>query len=73
MQLNFLPLSTFDSAHMRKIPGSPHLHNFNVHVPECGSLGTRGYSAELALHQYISLSDIASSTVHVYAWHSQAS
>ena len=24
-----------------KIPGSPHLHNFNVHVPNCESLGTR--------------------------------
>ena len=24
-----------------KIPGSPCLHNFNVHVPEQGSLGTR--------------------------------
>ena len=24
-----------------KIPGSPHLHNFNVHVPERGSLGMR--------------------------------
>ena len=25
----------------RKIPGSPRLHNFNVRVPKCGSLGTR--------------------------------
>ena len=26
---------------MQKIPGSPRLHNFNVRVPERGSLGTR--------------------------------
>ena len=26
---------------MKKIPFSPLLHNFNVRVPECGSLGTR--------------------------------
>jgi len=26
---------------MLKIPGSQHLHTFNVRVPECGSLGTR--------------------------------
>ena len=26
---------------MTKIPGSPRLHNFNVRVPERGSLGTR--------------------------------
>ena len=25
----------------QKIPGSPRLHNFNVRIPECGSLGTR--------------------------------
>ena len=32
------PLSTFDGAYIRKIPG---LHNFNVHIPERGILGTR--------------------------------
>ena len=40
------PLSTFDASHVRKIPGSPHLHNFNVCVPERGSLGTRLISKE---------------------------
>ena len=32
---------SFNASHVRKIPGSPRLHNFNVRVPECGSLGTR--------------------------------
>jgi len=36
----YLP-PTFNAFHMRKIPGSPCLHNFNVRVPEHGSLGTR--------------------------------
>ena len=41
-QLNtFYLLSTFTAFHMTKIPGSPRLHNFNVRVPERGSLGTR--------------------------------
>ena len=26
---------------LEKLPGSPHLHNFNVCIPEHGSLGTR--------------------------------
>ena len=34
-------LSTFGASHVKKIPGSPRLHNFNVRVPEHGSLGTR--------------------------------
>ena len=34
---------SFTTSHVRKIPGSPHLHNFNVRVPERGSLGTRLY------------------------------
>ena len=34
---------SFTASHMRKIPGSPRLHNFNVRVPERGSLGTRLY------------------------------
>ena len=38
----FASLSTFNAAHISKTPGSPHLHNFNVPVPERGSLGTRG-------------------------------
>ena len=42
MQLrSFYPLSALDAAHVRKIPGSLYLHNFNVHIPEWGSLGTR--------------------------------
>ena len=38
---SFHLLSTFGAFHVTKIPGSPRLHNFNVRVPECGSLGTR--------------------------------
>ena len=38
---DYYSLSTFGGARMRKIPGSPHLHNFNVCILECGSLGTR--------------------------------
>ena len=36
----------------KKIPGSPHLHNFSVHVPECGSLGTM-------LHVSLSTADLS--------------
>ena len=36
-----ISLLPFNAFHMRKIPGSPRLHNFNVRVPEHGSLGTR--------------------------------
>ena len=35
------PFSTLDGAYVRKILGSPQLHNFNVCIPEPGSLGTR--------------------------------
>ena len=35
------PVSTFGTSHVRKILGSPRLHNFNVCIPEHGSLGTR--------------------------------
>ena len=35
------PLSTFGTFHVTKIPGSSRLHNFNVHILEHGSLGTR--------------------------------
>ena len=34
-------LPTFGASHMRKIPGSLHLYNFNVCILEHGTLGTR--------------------------------
>ena len=37
----FYPLSTIDGACVKEIPSSPYLHNFNVHILESGSLGTR--------------------------------
>ena len=42
------PLSIFDAFYVtKKIPGSPRLHNFNVCVPKCGSLGTRLFERSL--------------------------
>ena len=35
------PLYLWRFSRDKKIPGSPRLHNFNVRVPERGSLGTR--------------------------------
>ena len=77
VQLNFLPVSTFDSAHMSKIPGSPHPAQLQC---SRSAAWERGYSQLSWLYNSwdstwgnVSVSDIASSTVHVYARHGQAS
>ena len=49
--LNLYPLSTLDTVHGRKVPGSPHLHNFNVRVLE-GEAWEQGYNACLVLVRF---------------------
>ena len=39
---------TFTDFQMRKIPGSPHLHNFNVRVLESGNEATLGIVPDFA-------------------------
>ena len=43
----YLP-PTFNAFHMRKIPGSPRLHNFNVRVLEPGNEATLGVGPDFA-------------------------
>ena len=46
---SFYQLSTFDTAYMRD---SPCLHNFNFHVPEYASLGTRFRNNHICLSNH---------------------